>query len=107
MLYNAQATARSTDWASVLSLGVLDILVVPTNVVKFPKPSPISNINSITLRSAILKLFKRRQPDGNARRLIFTAKLHGYVLATFVNIAYKHRDMASLQGHRPNWKPFT
>jgi len=63
MLYNTQATARSTDWASVLSLGVPDILVVPTNVVKFPNPSPISNINSITLRSAILKLFKRRQTD--------------------------------------------
>jgi hypothetical protein len=70
MLYNTQATARSTDWASVLSLGVLDILVVKTNVVKFPKTSPVSNRNSITLRSAILKLLKRREPDGQARRLI-------------------------------------
>jgi len=40
MSYNTQATARSTDWASVLPLGVIDILAVPTNVVKFPKPSP-------------------------------------------------------------------
>ena len=33
MLYNTQATARSRDWASVLSLGVLAILVVTTNVI--------------------------------------------------------------------------
>jgi hypothetical protein len=88
-------------------LSLPDILVVPTNVINVPKIFSISNRNSITLRSAILKLFKRRQPDVLARRMIFFANLRGYVLATFVNNAYKHRDMASPQVHRPNCKPFT